>query len=106
MRCRLKEIRYSINSDALDKRFPLGECDQQQPYNMPANDDGRYTYLHMKPGAARTLTIQVVWEDGAGSEIVTYRPCDNVGEGTCARIKKIAKPESKLSGPLPSSQSR
>ena len=107
MRCRLKEIRYSINSDVLDKRFPLGECDPQQPYNMPANDDdGKYTYLQVKPGAARTLTIQVVWEDGAGSEIVTYRPCDNVGEGTCARIKKIAKPESKLSGPSPSSQSR
>jgi hypothetical protein len=107
MRCRLKEVRYSINSDKLDKRFPLGKCDPQQPYNSPADDDdGRYTYLQMKPGKAKTIAVQVVWEDGAGSEIVTYRPCDNVGEGTCARIKKIAKPESKLSGPTPSSQSR
>ncbi len=31
------------------------------------------------------------WEPGSGSEIVTYRPCDDVGESTCARIKKIAK---------------
>lgn len=107
MRCRLKEIRYSINSDRLDKRFPLGTCDPQQPYNMPANDDdGKYTYLSMRPGAAKTITLQVVWEDGAGSEIITYRPCDNVGEGTCARIKKIAKPDSKLTAPSPSSQSR
>jgi len=107
MRCRLKEVRYSINSETLDRRFPLGACDPQQPFNMPANDDdGRYTYLSLKPGEAKTLTIQVVWQDGAGSEIVTYRPCDGVGESTCARIKKIAKPGSKLSAPTPSSQSR
>lgn len=107
MRCRLKEIRYSINSDTLDKRFPLGSCDPQQPFNMPADDpDGKFTYLSLKPGEAKTLTIQVVWEDGAGSEIVTYRPCDNVSESTCARIKKIAKPGSKLSAPTPSSESR
>jgi hypothetical protein len=107
MRCRLKEIRYSVNSDALDKRFPLGSCDPQQPFNMPANDDdGKYTYLSLKAGAARTLTIQVVWEDGAGSEIITYRPCDNVGESTCARIKTIAKPSSKLEAPGPTAGSR
>jgi len=104
MRCRLQEIRYSINSDRLDKRFPLGSCDPQQPFNVP--DDNKYIYLDLKPGQAKTLTIQVVWEDGAGSEIVTYRPCDNVSESTCARIKKIAKPGSKLSAPTPSSQSR
>lgn len=107
MRCRLKEIRYSIDSDRLDKRFPLGKCDPQQPFNVPADDpNGKYIYLNIKGKPAKTLTIQVVWEDGAGSEIVTYRPCDNVGESTCARIKKIAKPNSKLSAPTPSSQSR
>lgn len=107
MRCRLSEVRYSINSDALDQRFPLGACDPQQPFNMPAEDgDGKYTLLSLSPGEARTVTIQVVWEDGSGSEIITYRPCDDVGESTCARIKKIAKPGSKLSAPTPSSQSR
>ena len=107
MRCRLKEVRYSINSDALDKRFPLGPCDPQQPFNLPADDaDNKYIYLELKPGEAKTLTIQVVWEDGAGSEIVTYRACDHIGESTCARIKKIAKPGSKLSAPTPSGQSR
>lgn len=107
MRCRLKEIRYSVNSDALDKRFPLGPCDPQQPFNIPADDpDNQYIYLELKPDEAKTLTIQVVWEDGAGSEIVTYKPCDAVGESTCARIKKIAKPGSKLSAPTPTAQSR
>jgi hypothetical protein len=107
MRCRLSEIRYSINSDALDQRFPLGTCDPQQPFNVPSDDpEGKYIYLTLAPGQAKTLTIQVVWADGSGSEIVTYRPCDDVGEGTCARIKKIAKPEHKLSAPTPEGQSR
>jgi hypothetical protein len=107
MRCRLSEIRYSVNSEALDQRFPLGTCDPQQPFNVPADDpEGRYIYLRLGPGEAKTLTIQVVWADGSGSEIVTYRPCDDIGEGTCARIKKIAKPEHKLSAPTPEGQSR
>jgi len=107
MRCRLSEIRYSINSETLDKRFPLGICDPQQPFNVPGDDpEGRYIYLTLGAGEARTVTIQVVWADGSGSEIVTYRPCDDVGESTCARIKAIAKPESVLSAPIPEGQSR
>lgn len=106
MRCRLSEVRYSINSDALDQRFPLGPCDPQQPFNIPDDPTNKYLYLDLAPGEAKTLTIQVVWEDGAGSEIVTYRPCDNIGESTCARIKSIAKPKNKLSAPTPTSQSR
>jgi hypothetical protein len=107
MHCRLSEIRYSINSDALDQRFPLGECDVQQPFNMPADDpDGKYMYRDFAPGEVKTISIQAVWADGSGSEIVTYRPCDNIGESTCARIKKIAKPKNKLSAPTPEAQSR
>jgi hypothetical protein len=106
MHCRLSEIRYSLNTDALDQRFPLADCDVQQPFNMPANDsDGHYMYRQFEPGEVKTLTIQVVWQDGSGSEIVTYRPCDNVGESTCARIKSIAKPK-KLIAPTPEVQSR
>lgn len=106
MRCRLSEIRYSVNSDALDKRFPLGPCDPQQPFNIPDDPQNKYVYIEMPSGGAKTVTIQVVWADGSGSEIVTYKPCDGVGESTCARIKKIAKPKEKLSAPKPSSQSR
>lgn len=107
MRCRLSEIRYSINSHALDKRFPLGSCDPQQPFNIPADDpENKYIYLDLKHEQAKTISIQVVWADGSGSEIVTYRPCDNVGESTCARIKSIKKPTGTLSAPTPSGQSR
>ena len=110
MRCRLSEVRYSVNSETLDKRFPLGPCDPQQPFNIPDtgdDDPGKWLYIEVPTGSAKTLTIQVVWDDGSGSEIVTYRPCDNIGEGgTCARIKKIGKPKNKLSAPKPEEQSR
>jgi hypothetical protein len=107
MRCRLSEVRYSVNSDRLDKRFPLGPCDPQQPFNIPDSDDpGKWIYIEMPSRGAKTLTVQVVWADGSGSEIVTYRPCDKVGESTCARIKKIDKPKNTLSAPTPEAQSR
>jgi hypothetical protein len=107
MRCRLSEVRYSVNSDVLDQRFPLGPCDPQQPFNIPDGDDpGKWMYIEFPTGQAKTVTIQAVWADGSGSEIVTYRPCDDVGEGTCARIKKIAKPKNVLSAPTPEGQSR
>ncbi|MDH6269287.1 hypothetical protein M2360_004715 [Rhizobium sp. SG_E_25_P2] len=106
MRCRLSEVRYSINSTALDQRFPLGPCNPQQPFNVPDDPDNRYVYLKLKPGEAETVTVQAVWDDGAGSEIITYRPCDNVGESACARIKAIDRPEVKPGAPKPASQSR
>jgi hypothetical protein len=108
MRCRLSDVRYSINSDALDRHFPLGSCDPQQPFNIPeeGDDPGKWIMIDFAPGEVKTITVQVVWEDGSGSEIVTYRPCDNVGEGTCARIKKISKPKNKPGAPTPEAQSR
>ncbi len=97
MHCRLSEIRYSINSDALDKVFPLGACDPQLPFNLP--DGAEYIYLSLKPGEAKTVAVQVLWDDGAGSEIVIYKPCENVGESTCTRIETIKKPDAVQTAP-------
>ncbi|MFB2553028.1 hypothetical protein [Ensifer soli] len=101
MHCRLSEIRYSINSDALDKRFPLAPCNPQIPFNLPGDDTARYVYLTLPGGAAKTLTIQAVWDDGAGSEIVVYMPCTNVGDATCAQIATIKTPPKQTQQPAP-----
>lgn len=102
MHCRLSDIRYSVNSDALDKHFPVAKCDPQLPFNMPDNDPrNEYIYLTFKAGEAKTIAIQAVWDDGAGSEIVIYKPCDNVGEATCAAIATIKKPETLQDAPAP-----
>ncbi|HEV7306398.1 hypothetical protein [Ensifer sp.] len=101
MHCRLSEIRYSINSDALDKRFPLAKCNPQLPFNLPGDDTAEYVYISLPANAAKTLTIQAVWDDGAGSEIVVYKPCDDAGDATCAQIKTIKKPSKLLQQPKP-----
>ena len=78
MHCRLSEIRYSINSDALDQRFPLAKCNPQLPFNLPGDETAEYVYISLPAKTAQTLTIQAVWDDGAGSEIVV------TGARTCA----------------------
>ena len=101
MHCRLSEIRYSVNSDALDKRFPLGKCNPQIPFNLPDSSTNEYIYISLPAGEAKTLAIQAVWDDGAGSEIVVYKPCEGVGDATCAAIKTIKKPKKQLQEPVP-----
>jgi hypothetical protein len=107
MHCRLSEIRFSINSDALDQRWPLAACNPQLPFNLPSDDpDGKYIYMRAEAGSVKTLTIQVVWDNGAGSEIVVYKPCDTAGDATCAAIETIKMPEKRPDGPRPSKATR
>lgn len=102
MHCRLSEIRYSVNSDALDKRFPLGKCNPQIPFNLPDSSTNEYIYISLPAGEAKTLAIQAVWDDGAGSEIVVYKPCEGVGDATCAAIKTIKRPKKQMQEPVAS----
>ena len=105
MHCRLKEVRYSINSDALDKTFPMAECDPQLPFNLPSDDTNNWLYIELKPGEAETIAVQAVWDDGSGSEIVVYQPCKNP-EATCAAIKTIKKAKKRTDEPSPSTPAR
>ena len=105
MHCRLSEIRYSINSDVLDKRFPLAECDPELPFNLPSDDTNNYLYIGLKPGEAQTIAIQAVWDDGSGSEIVVYQPCKNQ-DATCASIKTIKKSKQRADEPSPATPVR
>lgn len=84
LHCRLSEIRYSLNSRALDQRFPVLACNPQLPLSIPGDIGVDRLYLSLEPGSVKSATVQVVWEDGTESEIRTYKPCDNVGESTCA----------------------
>nr|WP_314095336.1 hypothetical protein [uncultured Shinella sp.] len=105
MHCRLKEVRYSINSDTLDKTFPMAACDPELPFNLPSDDSQNWLYLNLKPGEAQTIAVQAVWDDGSGSEIVVYQPCKNP-EATCASIKTIKKPKERGDEPAPVTPAR
>ena len=88
LHCRLKEIRYSINSDALDQRVELVACNKAIPFSVSEKDvhEGRL-YKSMPPGTAEWVAVQVVWEDGEESDVQRVRVCENVGDATCGVVE-------------------
>lgn len=83
LHCRLSEIRYSINSSDLDKTFAIVPCNPQNPFALPPDSTPDDIVVIMPLGTADTVAVQVVWEDGEESDVVVYKPCDNVGDQTC-----------------------
>lgn len=84
LHCRLSEIRYSINSDRLDKRFELVACDPQNPMALPPDAGPEAIALRFPLDTAQSIAVQVVWEDGSESDIALYEPCADAGEQNCA----------------------
>ncbi len=68
--CGIKEVRYSINSDDLNKVWELQPCDIKNP--MAVTKD--IIYLTMPLGTAKSITVQVIFTDGTKSEIVRQHP--------------------------------
>lgn len=84
LHCRLKEIRYSINSKQLDKTFNLVPCNPQTPFSMPSDFKPSDTLITFALGTVSTVALQVVWEDESESAVAVYEPCENVGDQSCA----------------------
>lgn len=84
LHCRLKEIRYSINSKDLDKRFKLVRCNPQNPFAIPSDAGIDDIAIRLAKGTAETIAVQVIWEDDAKSAVAVYEPCKDVGEQSCA----------------------
>ncbi len=84
LHCRLKEIRYSINSQALDKQFPLVACNPQLPFALPPKSGLNDIAISLPKGTAKIVVVQIVWDDETKSDVVVYEPCKDVGEQTCA----------------------
>lgn len=83
LHCRLKEIRYSVNTADLDQTFAVVPCNPQNPWALPPDSKPEDTVVIMPLGTAQTVAVQVVWEDGAESDVMVYKPCDNVGDQAC-----------------------
>ncbi len=69
-RCGISQVRFSINSDKLDKVWQLQPCDPKKPNAVTTNRP----YLSLPPGAARSIAVQLVFSDGTLSEIVHKTP--------------------------------
>ncbi|MCZ4273673.1 hypothetical protein [Maritalea porphyrae] len=86
LRCRMKEVRYSLNSDALDQTFPLVRCIPAIPFAIPSDAGWEATAMRQPSQSVKTLSVQVVFDDDSESEIMTFAPCEGVGDMTCARV--------------------
>jgi hypothetical protein len=69
-RCGIAEVRFSINSDALDKVWRLQPCDPKKPNAITTTRP----YLSLPLGAAKSIAVQLTYKDGTKSEIVHKTP--------------------------------
>ncbi len=79
--CGIKEIRYSYNSKDLDRLFPVAKCIPQLPNNVPG--PAKWIVNIEKLGTAKTVAVQVLFDDDTLSDIAVYEPCEGVGEQVC-----------------------
>jgi hypothetical protein len=76
--CGIKEIRYSYNSKDLDRLFPVAKCIPQLPNTLPGAV--KWILVFEKLGTAKTVAVQVLFDDDTLSDIAVYEPCEGVGE--------------------------
>ncbi len=69
-RCGIAEVRFSINSDALDKVWRLQPCDTKKPNAITTSRP----YIALPPGTAKSIAVQLTFTDGTKSEIVHKTP--------------------------------
>ncbi len=68
-RCAIREVRIGVDSTVPNKSVPLGDCDPQHPYEIPA---GARPYLKL-PAATKMVSVELTYRDGSVSETKTFR---------------------------------
>ncbi|MFS8180838.1 hypothetical protein ACMG4P_04670 [Pseudovibrio denitrificans] len=84
LRCRLKEIKYSIDSKDLNESFPIPDCDPEYPFRVEAQSIHQPYIMEFPGGTVQALAVQLTWDDGSTSKIAYYEPCRAVGAAPCA----------------------
>ena len=69
-KCGIAEVRYSVNSEALDQVWELQACDPENPSAITTERP----YIALPLGTAQSVSVQLTYQDGATSEIVTFTP--------------------------------
>jgi hypothetical protein len=69
-KCGIKQVNYSINSDALDQIYQLQPCDPANPNAITTDKP----YISLPLGTSQTIAVQLTYEDGTKSEIVRLLP--------------------------------
>ncbi|MBN2825464.1 MAG: hypothetical protein JXQ76_09080 [Campylobacterales bacterium] len=69
-RCGIKSVKYSINSDDLDKEYTLQPCNLDNPMAITTNTP----YIKMPLGSAASIAVQLTFSDDTQSEVVHKTP--------------------------------
>lgn len=69
-KCGINEVKYSINSDKLDKVWTLEPCDEKNPMVVTK----AMPYLSLALGSAKFIDLQVVFKDGNMSKVIHKEP--------------------------------
>ncbi len=64
-RCAIGAVRYSLDSDVLDRQWQLQPCDPKNP-NAIATDK---PYISLPLGSAKTIAVELTFKDGSKSDI-------------------------------------
>ena len=65
-RCGISQVRYSLNSDALDHEWKLQPCDPKAPNNITTDKP----YIALPLGTASSIAVQLTFNDGSKSHLV------------------------------------
>ncbi len=65
-RCGIAAVRYSLNTDALDKDWALQPCDPKKPHNITTDKP----YIALPLGTAKSIAVQLTFNDGSKSKVV------------------------------------
>lgn len=65
-RCGIATARYSFNSDALDREWPLQPCDANKPNEITTDRP----YVALPLGAGKWIAVQLTFRDGSKSAVV------------------------------------
>jgi len=65
-RCGISKVRYSLNSDALDREWRLQPCDMKAPHNITTDKP----YISLQLGTASSVAVQLTFNDGSKSQVV------------------------------------
>lgn len=69
-RCGIKEVRYSLNTDDLDKVWELDSCESVGISSIKKD----LVYLRLPLGTIKSIAIQLLFTDGTKSEVMHKNP--------------------------------
>ncbi len=65
-RCGISRVRYSLDSDALDKEWKLQPCDPKAPHAITTDKP----YISLPLGTVKSITLQLTFKNGGLSQLV------------------------------------